>query len=73
MRDERTKFLAFVNTWMDGVPSNLDKFSKMEDELEQEGKNGEERKGEEQRARSQAGRRVYIGTSLVPVHDTNQD
>ena len=31
----------------------------MEDELEEEGKNREERKGEEQRAR--VGRRVYIG------------
>ena len=26
MRDERTKLLTFVNTWMDGVPPNLDKF-----------------------------------------------
>ena len=43
----------------------------MEDELEEEGKNREERKGEEQRAR--AGRRVYIGASLVPVRDTNRD
>ena len=25
MRDERTKLLTFVNTWMDGVPSNLNK------------------------------------------------
>ena len=26
MRDEGTKLLTFVNTWIDGVPSNLDKF-----------------------------------------------
>jgi hypothetical protein len=26
MRDERTKLLTFVNTWMDGVHPNLDKF-----------------------------------------------
>ena len=72
MRDERTKLLTFVNTWMDGVPPNLDKFwQKMEDELEEEGKNREERKGEEQRAR--AGQRVYIGASLVPVRYTNRD
>ena len=31
MRDERTKLLTFVNTWIDGVPSNLDKYlAKME-------------------------------------------
>ena len=25
MRDERTKLLTFVNTWMDGVTPNLEK------------------------------------------------
>ena len=39
MRDERAKLLTFVITWMDGVPSNLDKIlSKMKDELERRGK-----------------------------------
>jgi hypothetical protein len=72
MRDERTKLLTFVNTWIDGVPSNLDKsLAKMEDELEQ----GEEQKRErgKQREWARAGRRVYIGTSLVPVGYTNWD
>ena len=46
MRDERTNLLTFVNTWIDGVPSNLDKsLAKMEDELESKGKNRGE-KGE---------------------------
>ena len=45
----------------------------MEDELEQEGKNREERKGEKQRASARAGRKVYIVTPLVPVHVTNRD
>ena len=49
MRDERTKLLTFVNTWIDGVPSNLDKsLAKMEDELESKGKNrGEKEKNRE--------------------------
>jgi hypothetical protein len=71
MRDERTKLLTFVNTWMDGVPPNLDKFwQKWRMSSRKRGRT-EERKGEEQRAR--AGRRVYIGASLVPVRDTNRD
>ena len=72
MRDERTKLLTFVNTWIDGVPSNLDKsLAKMEDEFEQ----GEEqrRKRGKQREWARAGRKVYIGTSLVPVCITNRD
>ena len=49
MRDERTKLLTFVNTWMDRVPSNLDRFwqkwrmssSKRGRTEEMEGKNRE--------------------------------
>jgi hypothetical protein len=72
MRDERTKLLTFVNTWIDGVPSNLDKsLAKMEDELEQ----GEEQRRERGKHRewARAGLRVYIGTNLVPVGKTNRD
>ena len=72
MRDERTKLLTFVITWMDGVPSNLDKYYQkwgMSSRGEEE--NREEREGEEQRARAR--RRVYIGASLVPVGYTNRD
>ena len=60
MRDERTKLLTFVITWMDGDPSNLDKFcQKWRISSRGEEENKEERKGEEQRARAR--RRVYIG------------
>jgi hypothetical protein len=41
MRDERTKLLTFVNTWVDGVPQIL---AKMEDELEQQGEMRKQRK-----------------------------
>ena len=44
MRDERTKLLTFVNTWMDGVPPNLDKFWQKWRMSSSKGKNrGEER------------------------------
>jgi hypothetical protein len=53
MRDERTKLLTFVITWMDGVPSNLDKFwQKWRMSSRGEEENKEERKGKEQRARA---------------------
>ena len=46
MRDERTKLLTFVITWMDGLPSNLDKFwQKWRISSRGEEENKEERKG----------------------------
>ena len=49
MRDERTKLLNFVNTWMDWSASNLDKsWQKWRDELEKrkrKQRNGEDELG----------------------------
>ena len=42
MRDERTKLLTFVNTWVDGVPQILAKME--DDELEQQGEMRKQRK-----------------------------
>ena len=72
MRDERTKLLTFVNTWMDGVPPNLDKFWQKWRMSSSKGKNRGEERGK-QREMARAGRRVYIGSSLVPVGITNRD
>ena len=48
MRDESTRLLTFVSTWMDGVPSNLDKFwQKWRMSSRGEEENREERKWEE--------------------------
>ena len=46
MRDERTKLLTFVNTWMDGVPPNLDKFWQKWRKSSSKGKNRGEERGE---------------------------
>ena len=44
------------------------------DELEEEGKNREERgKGKNMASSIAGGRRVYIGRPLVPVRGTNRD
>jgi hypothetical protein len=60
MRDERTKLLTFVITWMDGVPSNLGQIlAKMEVSSSKRGR--KQRGGEKQSASARAGRRVYIG------------
>ena len=61
MRDERTKLLTFVNTWIDGVPSNLDKsLAKIEDEQEQRARGRTERKGKTERMCSGWKKRVYM-------------
>ena len=46
----------------------------MFDELEEEGKNREDRgKGKNRASSIAGGRRVYIGIPLVPVQGTNRD
>ena len=53
----------------------LTNFGKICDELERKRERIERRgeRGRTEQARLWAGRRVYIGTSLVPVRDTNLD
>ena len=47
MRDEGAKLLTFVNTWIDGVPSNLDKsLAKWRMSFEQEEEQGRKQRNE---------------------------
>jgi hypothetical protein len=71
MRDEVAKWLTFVNTWIDGVPSNLDKsLAKWRMSFESKKKNrGENR---EMRAPSTGcGGSTLYRNSLVPARVTN--
>ena len=73
MRDERTKLLTFVLTWMDGVPSNVGKFwQKWRRELEQEGKKHRE-EGKNRGLRLGLEEALYIVISVVPVGYMNRD
>ena len=68
MRDEGAKLLTFVNTWIDGVPSNLDKsLAKWRMSFEQE-----EEQGRKQRNESPFDRLHIYRKSLVPVGVTNR-
>ena len=67
MRDERTKLLTFVNTWVDGVPQIL---AKMEDDRARATRGNEKtEKGELGLGLDEA---LYIVIPLVPVCDTNR-